>query len=323
MGPGANMLFNPGFGDDIYQVHPAGMWMVNYKFMHMNMSGLRSGSSDIDQDKIGYMRGRPYNYMMIPTGMTMDMHMMMVMYGITDRLTMMVMAGYLENKMDMLMDMGMGKMINREPPMRISGYGDTELRGIYRIGNNLVGSIGLSLPTGSINNTIKMMGKEYRAPYDMQLGSGTYDLKPALTYTNLSADAKWNWGAQVGCSYHIGNNENDYSLGDSLKATGWLQRAFGPAVSWLRLAYSNTGHIRGKDAEIDKLNNPATGTGAPMPDADPAFYGGQRTDAMFGVSFTKGRFSIGIEGGAPLYQYLNGLQMKTTWFLNSGLQVMF
>ena len=167
------------------------------------------------------------------------------------------------------------------------------------------------------------MGEEYRAPYDMQLGSGTYDLKPTLTYTDLSADDKWNWGVQVGYTYHMGKNGNDYVLGDSFKFTGWLQRAFGPATSWLRMAYSETDHIKGTDAEIDKLNHPETGMGVPAPDADPANYGGQRLDAMLGVSFSKGSFSIGIEGGVPVYQYLNGLQMKTTWFINSGVRIMF
>ncbi|HTZ16879.1 MAG TPA: hypothetical protein VMB78_00410 [Dissulfurispiraceae bacterium] len=31
------------FGDDIYHTHPAGMWMLNFKFMHVNMNGLRAG----------------------------------------------------------------------------------------------------------------------------------------------------------------------------------------------------------------------------------------------------------------------------------------
>ncbi len=74
--------------------------------------------------------------------------MFMVMYGITDRLTVMAMANYQVNKMDMLMDMGPGKMITGEPPMSTSGFGDTELRGIYKINKYLVGSLGLSLPTG-------------------------------------------------------------------------------------------------------------------------------------------------------------------------------
>jgi nitrous oxide reductase accessory protein NosL len=323
MGPGAQMLFNPAFGDDIYHTHPAGMWMLTYKLMHMNMSGLRSGTSDVDLNDIGFKRDKPYNYMMIPTDMTMDMHMFMLMYGITDRLTVMAMANYQVNSMGMLMDMGPGKMITREDPMTTRGIGDTELRGIYRINKYLVGSLGLGLPTGSIDEAVVMMRKTYRAPYDMQLGSGTYDLKPALTYNALSDDAKWNWGGQVMYTYRIGTNKNGYSLGDNLKATGWLQRAIGPLSSWVRLAFNDTGRIHGKDPEIDKLIHPVTGMGAPTPDADPDNYGGQRLDGLIGVSYQKGSVSFGVEGGAPLYQYLNGLQMKTTWILNAGVQLMF
>lgn len=325
MGPGAQMLFNPGFGDDIYHTHPAGMWMFNYKFMRMNMRGLRDGTSDVDKSSVGYHRGKPYDdIMMIPTDMTMDMHMVMAMYGITDRLTVMAMATYLDNKMNMLMDMGGMMPITREDPMRTSGLGDTEIRGIYKINKYLVGSLGLSLPTGDIDNEFVTMGRPpYRQPYDMQLGSGTYYLKPALTYTALSDDAKWNWGAQAMYTWHTGKNENDWKYGDSLKVTGWLQRAFGPATSWLRLAYSDTGRIRGHDTEIDKLLDPSKMKGAPMPDADPDNYGGQRLDGLIGISFLKGPISIGIEGGVPLYQNLNGLQLKTTWTLNAGIQVMF
>lgn len=325
MGPGAQMLFNPGFGDDIYHTHPAGMWMFNYKFMRMNMSGLRDGTSDVDKSRVGYHRGKPYDdIMMIPTDMRMDMHMVMAMYGITDRLTVMAMAVYLDNRMNMLMDMGGMMPLTREDPMRTSGIGDTEIRGIYKINKYFVGSLGLSLPTGDIEKEFVTMGRPpYRQPYDMQLGSGTYDLKPALTYSALSDDAKWNWGAQAMYTWHTGKNRNDWKYGDSLKVTSWLQRAMGPLTSWLRLAYSSTGRIKGRDPEIEKLLNPSKMKGAPMPDADPDNYGGQRLDGLIGVSVLNGPVSIGIEGGVPLYQNLNGLQLKTTWTLNAGIQIMF
>jgi nitrous oxide reductase accessory protein NosL len=323
MGPGAQMLFNPAFGDDIYHTHPAGMWMVNYKFMHTDMGGLRDGTTNVDQSSVGFMRNKPYNYMMIPTSMTMDMHMFMLMYGVTDRLTVMAMANYQANKMEMLMDMGPGKMIKDEPPMRTSGFGDTELRGVYKISKYFVGSLGLSLPTGSIEKDFETMRMTFRAPYDMQLGSGTFDLRPALTYSGLSEDALWNWGAQAMYTIHLGKNENDWSFSDNLKVTGWLQRALGPLTSWVRLAYNDTGRIRGKDSEIEKINHPSMGMGAPMPDADPNNYGGQRLDGLIGLSFTKGPVSFGIEGGIPFYQNLNGLQLKTRWVLNAGIQVMF
>ncbi len=323
MGPGAQMLFNPAFGDQIYHTHPAGMWMINYKFMHMNMDGLRDGTTDVSSGDVGFRRGKQYNYMMIPTSMTMDMHMGMLMYGITDRLTVMAMANYQENKMRMLMDMGPMRPITEDPPMRTRGLGDTELRGMYKINKYLVGSLGVSFPTGSIDEDFNTMRKTFRAPYDMQLGSGTYDLKPALTYNGLSADGKWNWGAQAQYTWHTAENWNDWRYGDNLKVTTWLQRALGPFTSWARLAFNSTGRIRGEDPEIRKLNHPLTGMGAPMPDADPANYGGQRLDGLIGASFTKGPFSLGVEGGIPFYQYVNGLQLKADWMINAGAQVMF
>jgi len=320
--PGGQMLYNPAFGDDIYHTHPAGMWMFTYKHMYMNMGGLRAGSSNVDTHSVGYNdNSKPYNYMMIPTYMDMHMNMFMAMYGVTDNLTLMGMANYEVNDMQMLMDMGprMPRMrYVTQPTMQTEGFGDTELRGLYKINKYLTGSLGLSIPTGCINQTDMMMGRVERAPYDMQLGSGTWDLKPALTYSALSDDAKWNWGAQAMYTYHTTKNSDDYSLGDSFKATSWLQRAFGPATTSLRLAYTDTGRISGQDSQILLSQN-----WAPTPDGDPRNYGGQRLDGLIGVNIVAGRLTFGVEGGMPLYQYLNGLQLKTQFVINTGIQVMF
>ena len=323
--PGGQMVYNPAFGDELYHTHPVGMWMFTYKTMYMNMGGLRAGTNNVDTHSVGFMdSSKPYNYMMIPTYMDMYMHMFMAMYGVTDSLTLMGMANYEYNNMQMVMDMGPMMPMYRymsQSPMHTEGVSDTELRGLYKINKYLVGSLGLSVPTGSIKQTINMMGMEFRAPYDMQLGSGTWDLKPALTYSALSEDYKWNWGAQVMYTYHTSTNSEGYSLGDSFKATSWLQRAFGPATTWLRLAYSDTGRLSGQDPEIRKILDPIMG--APMPDADPRNYGGQRLDGLIGVNIVAGRLTFGVEGGMPLYQYLNGLQLKTKWVINTGIQVMY
>jgi nitrous oxide reductase accessory protein NosL len=321
MGPGAQMIFNPAFGDDIYHTHPAGMWMTSYKYMHTDMSGLRAGTTKVPITNVIPMSGTRYGFMMAPTRMSMDMHMLMIMYGLTDRLTLMGMASYQDNAMDMLMNMGMGLGNKPEPTMRTSGPGDAELRGIYKISNQFVGSLGFSFPTGSITQEFTTMGMKFRAPYDMQLGSGTVDIKPALTYNALSEDAAWNWGGQAAYTNHLGRNDAGYSLGDNVKLTSWLQRALGPASAWVRLVYSNTGRISGTDKEIQKSLDP--NMGVPSPDADPNNYGGERLDGLIGVSYAKGPFSLGIEGGVPLYQYVNGLQLETDWFLTAGLQVMF
>ncbi len=317
MGPGANMVFNPAFGDDIYHSHPTGMWMANYKFMHMGMNGLKEGSTSQSLEGVSPAAGKP-RYMMTPTDMTMDMQMLMIMYGVTDRLTLMGMGNYLSTTMNMVMNMGMGKGNSTQAPMRTSGFSDTELRGIYKINEQFNGSIGVSLPTGDIRQEIEMMGKKFRAPYDMQLGSGTVDLKPALTYSAVSDDALWNWGGQAGYSYHLGRNDAGYSLGDTLKLTSWLQRAMGPTATWLRLSYTNTARISGQDSEIAGSLKYAD-----APDAETMNYGGELINAYLGASYTKGSFSFGVEAGVPLYQYVNGLQMATTWNLTAAVQYMF
>lgn len=333
-GPGGQLVFNPAFGDDIYHTHPAGMWMFNYKFMHMSMDGLRDGTTDVATGRVGNNRGLPYdNYMMIPLKMTMDMHMFMVMYGITDRLTVMGMLNYLEIQMEMLMDMSPYTMMGMpkgardkgaqpDTPMTTRGLGDTELRGIYKINGHLNASLGVSLPTGDIDQDYTTMGTSWRAPYDMQLGSGTFDLKPAITLSIPSDDSLWNYGGQAMATLRLGRNDNDYSLGDSLKLNTWLQRALGPAATWIRLSYNYSTRIDGQDPAIAQSLD-GNYMSPSMPDADPNNYGGQRVDGFIGASLVLGPFSFGVEGGIPLYQNLNGLQMKSDWYLTSGLQAMF
>lgn len=247
----------------------------------------------------------------------------MVIYGVSERLTVMGMANYQDNQMDMLMNMGMGKGNKAEPPMRTSGLADSELRAIYGLGRHVTASLGVGLPTGDITQEMRTMGRKYRAPYEMQLGSGTVDLKPALTYSRQSGDALWSWGSQASYNYHLDRNDEGYSLGDTLKVNGWLQRTLGPAVGWLRLTASNSGEISGQDPEIEKILNRNQKLGASSPDADPKNYGGQHLDGFLGTSVNLGRFSLGVELGIPLYQNLNGIQMKNDWYLTAGVQTMF
>ncbi|HEX9023069.1 MAG TPA: hypothetical protein VF799_04430, partial [Geobacteraceae bacterium] len=105
---------------------------------------------------------------------------------------------------------------------------------------------------------------------------------------------------------------------DNVKAMTWIQRALGPAAGWLRLAYNYTGQITGRDPQIERLL-----ALAPTPDANTFNYGGHRVDGLIGASFAKGPFSFGAEGGIPLYQNLNGLQLKNEWYLTVGIQAMF
>src|ERR1022692_3280265 len=70
--------------------HEKGKWMFSYSYMRMNMQGNILGDKGISDNDI-YSK---YNYGMSPANMTMDMQMIMVMYGISDRFTIMAMSSY-------------------------------------------------------------------------------------------------------------------------------------------------------------------------------------------------------------------------------------
>ena len=92
MPEGSQFLYNPVFGgtDNMYHVHPEGMWMFNTRVMHMEMDGLQAGTTPIAASQVGpaVFPGSPfpnvkYPYMMIPTKMSMDMAMsMLILVGI-------------------------------------------------------------------------------------------------------------------------------------------------------------------------------------------------------------------------------------------------
>ena len=72
----------------VSHVHPKNEWMLSYRFMDMAMLGVLSGTKKMDELDVFNL------YLMNSKKMRMDMHMLMGMYGLTDRLTAMVMLNY-------------------------------------------------------------------------------------------------------------------------------------------------------------------------------------------------------------------------------------
>ena len=74
-------------------VHKAGEWMFEYKYSNMFMHGNRAGTRNLTPqqslDFIGTPPGVPAQdfYVATPLRMTMDMHMLHVMRGVTDNVT--------------------------------------------------------------------------------------------------------------------------------------------------------------------------------------------------------------------------------------------
>lgn len=315
--------------------HTKGEFMVSYRFMHMSMEGSRIGTSAISTEEIvstipnrfAGMPGQPPTLRIVPLAMDMNMHMFGVMYAPSDWITLMAMLMVVNQDMSHATFQGgtgtaqLGTFVTQA-----TGLGDTRLSALIRVlkkGNHhLHLNAGLSIPTGSITEednilTPMDMRPTVRIPYPMQLGSGTFDLLPGFTYTGYAQ--KLAWGAQMMANLRLGENDEDYSLGNRLDLTAWASYR---VANWLsgsfRTAYFTLGEIEGQDSRIM----------GPVQTANPDFQGGQRIDLSWGINVlgTSGlvkNHRLAFEFGLPVYQDLNGPQMETDYTITLGWQYAF
>lgn len=297
-------------------VHSAGEFMFSYRFMRMQMEDSRVGTETVSSAEIFDQ----YPFMVVPTEMPMDMHMVGAMYAPTDWLTLMGMGSFLSNSMDHVTRMG-GSFETSS-----SGIGDTKLsalipfltEGPYRAHF----TAGVSIPTGSIDETDVTPASapnEARLPYPMQIGSGTWDLLPAVTLLGMTE--RGSWGVQVRGTVRLGENDRGYAFGNRVDYTGWLAYRLGDRFSAsARLAYSDWGDIDGADPAYMNPNMVQT--------VRTDLQAGRMITIPLGVnySFPRGALSghrLLVEFALPVYQDLDGPQMERQWNLTVGWQKSF
>ena len=308
-------------------MHKEGKWMASYHFQHMSMEGNRIGTTEVSPEfivtNVANRFPPPATLRVVPTKMTMNMHMFGAMYAPADWLTLMFMGMYMEKSMDHITFQGASGTTRRGTfTTTSSGIGDTKISGIFRISENNMHKMhlnaGISLPTGDTNKRDTILTpngarNNVVLPYSMQLGSGTFDLLPGITYSGKID--KISWGGQYIGTFRIGDHKG-YSLGDIHEATSWLSYQPQPSISVsTRLAYKNEGKIDGIDGRIS----------LPVQTADPDKYGGDTINLYFGLNLAgqKGvlrghRFTL--EVGIPMHQDLNGPQMETDYIITAGWQ---
>ena len=305
--------------------HGAGMWMFEYKYMRMAMDGLKDSDLKVDPMTILFPE---YNFDAAPTKMNMDMHMFMLMYGLTDKITLMGMTHYIVNDMEMLIHTN-----GDTTTMRSSGIGDTLLSASLKLTKNLEFGFGLNLPTGSIKEkgTMEMYmsstGTEPTSmnmlyPYAMQLGSGTVDIIPSILYQ--TSWEKFNFGGEV--SYTMRTKKADvefpYRLGNLLEANLFTEWKMHKNVELnAKIGLLSMDQIDGETNT--NLLHGANGAGSPA--SHPELYGGTRIDATFGAKFKTSdqMYYVKPEFGIPIYQNLWGPQMRTSWIFSAAIGAMF
>jgi hypothetical protein len=322
--------------------HAEGEMMVSYRFMQMQMEGLQDNKNEFSlneflaSDNCTGPAGCSY-----ANEMTMDMHMFGFMYAPSNSTTLVAMLNYLDNSMEMTMKMGgmgnmgamdtmtdmgtmdtmagmndmsamdsMDGMAMKKPmlmTMKSSGLGDTKLGALQNIYQTEYAKLHLnlilSLPTGSIDEESESgMRKGKRLAYMMQLGSGSYDFEPGITWNQQFES--FSYGAQAKAVLRLNDNKHDYRLGDRFKIQSWVQVPFLDHFSAsARIAWEQWGDIDGEDKEIGQMK-------PKNPLADPDNAGMDLLSAGLGLNaVVGGGHRLAAEYTLPLEQKSNGLQM--------------
>lgn len=302
------MMGAPGLVPFDIMTGQAGKWMVGYQFMFEKMDSNLVGTDEISEAKI------LNRFFATPTDMTMQMHMGMVMYAPTDRLTLMALLPYTRKEMNHLTVDG------ARFAERTDGIGDIELRGMYSVYETkeprqwLLLNGGVGLPTGSID--AKMGGM--RLEYPMQIGSGTFSLLPGFTY--LGQALPWGWAADFGSTVRLGRNDNGYRLENRYQLGVSITREL---ANWVSLSAGARGefweNIRGSDSLLDPTDEPTK---------DPNLQGGKRLSALLGITFhpqeglLKGQH-FHVQGEVPVVQSLDGPQLQRSRLIRFGWQLEF
>lgn len=280
--------------------HQQGSWMLSYRFMRMEMDGNRTGTSEVSTPLP--------NFMVSPLNMTMDMHMLGGMFAPSDDLTLMFMVPVLDIAMDHRVNMN-----GVEFTTEADGIGDLRASVIFDVSSKDTDTwllnLGLGLPTGSIDEKDVIPAtapNTTQLPYPMQIGSGTYDLFPGVTWLRYM-DAN-EMGAQATATLRLGENDNGYTLGDRLLLTYWYSHAIDNKLeASVRVAAETWGNIDGADKKLAVMPT--------VPTKNTNLRGGTRADLLFGLSWTQGHHhksqQFAAEVGVPFYQKLDGPQLET------------
>jgi len=210
-----------------------------------------------------------------------------------------------------------------------TGLGDIRLSGLYKVldasRQRMHVNLGLSIPTGSIDQedvTPASAPDETQLPYPMQIGSGTFDLRPGLTYL-LQGD-RLSFGAQGVATLRLGENEREYNFGNQVRVLTWGGYRFS---DWVSAALRFTADFAAEIEENDPTYNRAVANNM-VPTVVPGNFGGTQLFSGIGLNFfvPQGALSdvrIALEYELPLYRDINGPQLETDAIITAGIQYSF
>ncbi len=292
-------------------MHHKGTFMFSYRYMKMNMSGMYANSSIVGESEV------LTDFVIVPSTMSMSMHMLGGMYAVSNDVTIMAMANYSTNDMSLKMRSG------TEFETESNGFGDLKLAILAKLfaKDNYTShlTIGTSIPTGNLEKRDQTpMSENALLAYPMQLGSGTWD--PFVGFTIAGIESSLIWGVQSQFQYRISKNDMEYALGNQFIMTSWLGYKTSEHLNFtLRASFEDHGSISGSNPEMNPMMMPLFNT---------ENSGQRRVNLYAGTNWliNDGPFKgtrIGIEGGQTVYQNVDGIQMNQGFQFTTGIQFVF
>lgn len=310
-----------------HMLHRAGAFMLGYRSEYSRASGDMLKSSTVATTPQLVARAcAPFLCGSAPQEMTMSMHMFELMFAPTRWLNLMIMPQYVSMEMQLVpLTGGPVDVHSQHAEHSTGGWGDLPMIALVRLfevdEQRAHLGLGISAPTGSVSETLRLTHQDFQGyiHYGMQLGSGTWDLLPSLTFTG--GHRRWSWGTQLDGVVRLeARNDSGYALGDRFRAQLWGGFAITPWLSGtLRGVYTWQDAIHGEYDGLHPVGSP--------PD-HPSNYGGLFWDVGFGLRATvpegllRGQ-SLALEWVQPVATHFNGFQLERVGSLVVDFELTF
>lgn len=288
---------------------PPDRWSFGYNFVNARFEEYQTGTRTLSTAQMQAL------FPVLPIEIIQRVHLLNIGYQISPKLFLDLQLSYVQQETYHISVVpGFDQFL-----IKSHGVGDTTIGLNYLLwsddNESLYAGAALSIPTGDINKTGRTPRDATRdtlLPYTMQVGSGTFDFNPSLNYVRKMG--KFEWVNHLQGTIRMGKNYHDYSLSHRAVLKTTLSYELFP---FLYPSVKLLGHywdrIHGQDDDVV-----LPGGIYPAPVTNPNLFGGRKVDFLLGLripinsGILKGQ-SLEVEGGLPIYQYLNGPQPGEQW----------
>ena len=283
---------------------------VSYSFEQMQRKGMLIGDNQVSPSEVLNNSFNPYDR--TPRRLEVTAHTVQVAYSPHPRATLVVEVPFLLKKLKTRDDQG---RVTQEQTQGVGDIGFALVVPFIRKGNERSQvHLGFDIPTGSIRRG----GDETRLPFDSQIGNGSVDLEWGWTYRG---EQDWiSWGAQATGRHPLKRNDLRYRVGSRFELSGWgaarlpMGMSTSMRVGWLK---QNNTRVPSGEFVGGTINDPSD---------NPKARGGYQFTVSPGLTVDLPKSAnqrFAVEFDIPVYQNLDGPQLKEQWSVKAGWQCAF